>query len=57
MKTKCEECDAEITLPEDVIKGEITSCPDCGVDFEVIEVSSGAVKLKVAETTGEDWGE
>jgi|TARA_B100000315_G_scaffold256933_1_gene304223 alpha-aminoadipate carrier protein LysW len=40
-----------------VIKGEITSCPDCGVDFEVIEVSSGAVKLKVAETTGEDWGE
>ncbi|MEM1524746.1 MAG: alpha-aminoadipate/glutamate carrier protein LysW/ArgW [Nitrososphaerales archaeon] len=57
MKAKCLECEGEITIPDDVVEGEIVSCPDCGADFEVVEVSSGKVELKAAEMVGEDWGE
>lgn len=49
----CEECDAEINLPEDSSIGEIVSCPDCGADFEL----SGDNTLRPAESVGEDWGE
>jgi len=44
-------------VPEDVVVGEILTCPDCGTDFEVSKVRSGGVSLKPAETVGEDWGE
>jgi alpha-aminoadipate carrier protein LysW len=33
---KCEECDAEIKIPEDSIEGEIVSCPDCGSSYELV---------------------
>ncbi|MBS7623962.1 lysine biosynthesis protein LysW [Candidatus Bathyarchaeota archaeon] len=56
-KTKCPECDAEIDIPSDVISGEIVSCPDCGLDLEVILDEKGAISLKPAEIEGEDWGE
>lgn len=57
MKANCEECSADIKVPDDVVVGEIVSCPDCGLDYEVTEVSSNGAKLKAAETSGEDWGE
>jgi len=57
MKTKCSECDGEIELPENLIIGEIVTCPDCGLDYEVSEVTSDGVSLKKAEDIGEDWGE
>ncbi|MCP8322727.1 MAG: lysine biosynthesis protein LysW [Candidatus Methylarchaceae archaeon HK02M2] len=57
MKTKCSECDGEIELPENLIVGEIVTCPDCGLDYEVSEVTSDGVSLKKAEDIGEDWGE
>ena len=57
MKNKCLECDGEIELPKDVIVGEIVTCPDCGVDYEVSEVTSNKISLKKAEEIGEDWGE
>lgn len=57
MKTKCEECDAEISVPDDAVVGEIVSCRDCGSDYEVVELGSNSVSLKAAETIGEDWGE
>ncbi|MCP8304725.1 MAG: lysine biosynthesis protein LysW [archaeon] len=57
MKTKCLECDGDIELPEDVIEGEIVTCPDCGLDYEVSEVTPKGVYLKKAEEIGEDWGE
>ncbi|MEM2955814.1 MAG: lysine biosynthesis protein LysW [Nitrososphaerales archaeon] len=44
-------------LPDDVTKGEIVTCPDCGLDFEVYEASSDGISLKRAESIGEDWGE
>tara|TARA_B100001013_G_scaffold270441_1_gene171636 strand:- start:1669 stop:1839 length:171 start_codon:yes stop_codon:yes gene_type:complete len=53
---KCIECDASIKIPSDVMQGEIVSCQDCGLDFEV-EVKSENINLKKAEEVGEDWGE
>jgi len=40
-----------------VISGEIVSCPDCGMDYEVRLIDKGEVELKPAEIEGEDWGE
>jgi alpha-aminoadipate carrier protein LysW len=44
-------------VPDDVVVGEIITCPDCGTDFEVSEVKEKGVSIKPAETVGEDWGE
>jgi len=57
MKARCPECDAEVKIPDDVIIGEIVSCPDCGQELEITEIKNGNVKVKVAEVEGEDWGE
>jgi alpha-aminoadipate carrier protein LysW len=54
---KCPECDAELDIPEDMISGEIVSCPDCGMDYEVKLTANGNVSLEPAEIEGEDWGE
>jgi len=40
-----------------VISGEIVSCPDCGMDYEVRLTTKGEVELNPAEIEGEDWGE
>ena len=42
---KCPECDAEITVGADAVKGEIVSCPDCGAELEVRETSPVALAL------------
>lgn len=57
MKTICPECGGTIVLPDDVIIGEIVSCPDCGVDYEVAQIDNDGIQLKIAEDIGEDWGE
>ncbi len=57
MKLNCPECDAEIEIFDDVISGEIVSCPDCGMDYEVVIEENGSMKLLPAEVEGEDWGE
>ncbi len=54
---KCLECDGDITIPQDVIDGEIVTCPDCGVSFEVNKKSDKSFELKPAQIEGEDWGE
>ncbi|NOS62816.1 MAG: lysine biosynthesis protein LysW, partial [Nitrosarchaeum sp.] len=28
--SKCEECDADISVPKDAVEGEIVTCPECG---------------------------
>ena len=40
-----------------MITGEIISCPDCGMDYEVELTEAGEIELKPAEIEGEDWGE
>jgi len=58
MKVECQDCGAEISVPEDAVVGEILTCPDCGGDFEIASKASGEkVQLKPAETVGEDWGQ
>lgn len=57
MKVKCKECGSSFEIPNDVIKGEIVTCPHCGIDYEVVEVNHGSVQLKIAENIKEDWGE
>ena len=57
MKVNCKECDKELNVPDDAVKGEIVTCADCGSDFEIASVSNKKVELKPAEKVGEDWGE
>ena len=53
--TKCPECDADVTVGADAVKGEIVSCPDCGAELEV--TATGPVALALAPEAQEDWGE
>ena len=57
MKVKCPTCDADLTVPDDAISGEIISCPDCAMEYEVTIMGNGDIELKPAEIEGEDWGE
>lgn len=53
---KCVDCDAQVEVPDDAVNGEIVSCPDCGLDFEVVVNPQGrSIKPVVIEK--EDWGE
>jgi alpha-aminoadipate carrier protein LysW len=52
----CPECDAEIEIDEfDVDKGEIISCPECGVDLEVVGLAP--LDLDLAPREEDDWEE
>lgn len=57
VKAQCNECDKELNIADDSVKGEIVTCPDCGSDFEIVAIGNGKVELKPAEKVGEDWGE
>ncbi len=43
----------------DVEKGEILSCPGCGLELEVKKINNGGGCIDLQELTieGEDWGE
>ena len=41
MIAKCEECDADITIPDDAIVGEIVQCKECSAEYEVASISQG----------------
>ena len=47
----------EIEVTDDVMKGEILSCPSCGLELEVTENKGDCVELKELGIEGEDWGE
>jgi len=51
----CPECLAEVTLPADVVEGEIIQCPECGLELEVVGLEPLALDLAPEEE--EDWGE
>ena len=55
IKTKCPICGGEVTLPDDVMPGEVVE-HDCGVALEVV-IDNGVVKVKPLEGVSEDWGE
>jgi alpha-aminoadipate carrier protein LysW len=51
----CPECDADITLADGTLEGEIVQCPDCGVELEVMDLNPPMLELAPEEE--EDWGE
>jgi alpha-aminoadipate carrier protein LysW len=51
----CPECGADVSLNENVEKGEIIQCGDCGAELEVIKIDP--VELALAPEEEEDWGE
>jgi len=55
VKTKCPVCGGEVSLPDDVMAGEVIE-HDCGVTLEVV-IDDNIVKVKPLEGVGEDWGE
>ena len=57
MKQKCPECDAYVEIPDDAISGEIVTCLDCGMDYEIKIKGEKVIELAPAELEGEDWGE
>ena len=57
MKAKCPDCDEDLDVPTDTAKGEILSCPGCGLELEVKQVNVGCVALQELTLEGEDWGE
>ena len=51
----CPECEADVEIDEyDVDKGEIISCPECGIELEVVGLAP--LQLDVASHE-EDWSE
>ena len=52
----CPECEADVEIDEyDVDKGEIISCPECGIELEVVGLAP--LQLDVAAQDEEDWTE
>jgi len=52
---ECPVCGAELALADDVVKGELLECDDCGCELEV--VSTDPAKLEEAPEAEEDWGQ
>ncbi|MCW3998344.1 MAG: hypothetical protein NWF10_07235 [Candidatus Bathyarchaeota archaeon] len=53
----CPDCDESLSIPDDTEKGEILSCPSCGLELEVKEINNDSVDLQELTIEGEDWGE
>ena len=54
---KCPDCDAQFKVPENVVVGEILSCPECGLELEVKKIGGNQLELQALVIEGEDWGE
>ena len=56
--TVCPECEAEIEMDEyDVDKGEIISCPECGVELEVVGLSPLQLDMAPRDEDEDEWQE
>ncbi|WP_415280711.1 lysine biosynthesis protein LysW [Candidatus Nitrososphaera sp. FF02] len=51
-KKECQECGADISIPDDAVVGEIVTCPDCGGDYEIATKAADKVELKAG---GNSW--
>jgi alpha-aminoadipate carrier protein LysW len=52
---ECPVCAAEIAITDDMVAGELISCPECGSELEVL--STNPPELAEAPQEEEDWGE
>ncbi len=57
MMAKCPDCDADLNVADDAEKGEIVSCPECGLELEVKQIQGDKLELTELVIEGEDWGE
>lgn len=55
MTVNCVVCEGIVTMPEDVMEGELLLCPDCGTELEL--VSMNPLTVEEAPEVQEDWGE
>jgi alpha-aminoadipate carrier protein LysW len=54
----CPECEANVEIDEfDVDKGEIISCPECGVELEVVGLSPLLLDLAPHDEDEDEWQE
>jgi alpha-aminoadipate carrier protein LysW len=51
----CPECEAEISVEDDVLMNEVLECGECRSELEVVTTSP--VLLGLAPEVQEDWGE
>ncbi len=50
----CPKCEADVEMDEyDIDKGEIISCPECGVELEVLGLDP--LELELAPQEEEEW--
>lgn len=54
-KISCQVCGADIEIPDDVLDGELVSCPSCGQKYQVV-IQNGLIQLKLIKVEEEDWG-
>jgi alpha-aminoadipate/glutamate carrier protein LysW len=52
----CPECEAEVQVDEDMDKGDLVECPDCGSTLEVVGLDPIELDLS-AEEEDDDWTE
>ncbi len=55
MTLTCPECEGAVDLAQPPRLSEITSCPECSLELEVISLEP--LKLSAAPEIEEDWGE
>jgi alpha-aminoadipate carrier protein LysW len=54
----CPACEAEIEIDElDVDKGAIISCPECGVDLEVVGLAPLELDVAPPQEEEDEWGQ
>jgi len=54
-KIHCLDCQTEIIINKDSQIGEVITCPDCGVDFEIIKTEP--LEITQAPEIKEDLGQ
>jgi alpha-aminoadipate/glutamate carrier protein LysW len=51
----CPECAGEVRFARSPLNGEVVRCGDCSAELEV--TSTSPIRLELAPTVEEDWGE
>ena len=57
VNVECTDCGGIFEIPNNCVLEEIIGCPDCGLDYVVVEGESGLLTIKELTLEGEDWGE
>ncbi len=55
LSAPCTICEAPVSLPNDVMEGEVLACDDCGAELELVTLDP--LTLAEAPEVAEDWGE